>query len=208
MKNISVNIVIRNEAKRLPRLLNTLRDFDDIVVVDQESTDNSVEICEKYGCRVLHDKASGFAETSRQLAMDTSKDEWILTLDADEFLTTRFYEDMDDFIKMDIDCVLCCRAFIRTPNGADDITDEVIANISTNIPFEHSSEAFCCRLYKKNSVEILKKLHHKIMPKHLSLCLHCYYNAIVEFKSPTEHEIDHIRYKAIIENNYDAKIHI
>ena len=207
MKNISVNIVIRNEAKRLPRLLNTLRGFDDIVVADQESTDNSVEICEKFGCRVLHDKASGFSESSRQLVMDNSKYEWILTLDADEFLTTRFYEDMRDFITMNIDCVLCCEAFIRRPRGADELSDEYIMNIGRYIDIEHTSNPYTCRLYKKSAVNIGNKLHSGIGPKHLAICLNCQYNGIVEIKSPEEHNIDHARYKALIEGNYDAKIH-
>ncbi len=56
MVNFSVALIARNEAKTLPRLIASLKDFQarggEILVVDTGSTDNTAEIARSLGCKV------------------------------------------------------------------------------------------------------------------------------------------------------------
>ena len=50
---ISAVINTRNAEEHLDRVLESLKDFDEIVVCDMESTDSTVEIARRHGARVI-----------------------------------------------------------------------------------------------------------------------------------------------------------
>ncbi len=82
---ISVVITAFNEAKNLPRAVASVKGLaGEIIVVDTESTDNTVEIARKLGCRVYTHKYPGIVEPVRNFSIAKAKGEWILLLDADE----------------------------------------------------------------------------------------------------------------------------
>lgn len=85
---VSVLILARNEEGNLPRCLAALTWCTDIVVVDDESTDRTVEVAQAAGARVLQRKFDSFAG-QRNWALETTKwkHDWILHLDADEVVT-------------------------------------------------------------------------------------------------------------------------
>lgn len=86
---VSVIIPVRNEAKNLPRCLEALADAEEVIVVDSQSTDATVEIAREFGAQVVQFRYPGGWPKKRQWAMDTLPlaNEWILLLDADEVLT-------------------------------------------------------------------------------------------------------------------------
>ena len=49
----STAVICKNEEKTLPRLLESLRGVDDIVICDTGSTDKTIEVAKKYGARVV-----------------------------------------------------------------------------------------------------------------------------------------------------------
>ncbi len=85
---ISVVVLAHNEAANLPRCLRALRDFAEVVVVDDGSTDDSRRIAAGCGARVAEHAFSSFAD-QRNWAMDSAglKHGWVLHLDADEVMT-------------------------------------------------------------------------------------------------------------------------
>jgi glycosyltransferase involved in cell wall biosynthesis len=85
---VSTLILTHNAAANLPRCLGALLWCDDILVVDSGSTDNTVEIAEKFGARVLVRPFDDFApQRNFGLEEGNLRHEWVLHLDADEVVT-------------------------------------------------------------------------------------------------------------------------
>lgn len=91
---LSVCLVVRNEAALIGRCLASLRGLEAeiIVVHDGPCQDRTLEIAREYGARVtvVGDASVGVAEPLRQISYQHSGGEWILQLDADEFLSADF----------------------------------------------------------------------------------------------------------------------
>jgi hypothetical protein len=80
---LSVAIITKNEEEMLPGCLESVSFADDVVVVDSESTDRTVEIARNLGCRVFVEQWKGFG-LQKQSAIEKCLHDWILVLDADE----------------------------------------------------------------------------------------------------------------------------
>jgi glycosyltransferase involved in cell wall biosynthesis len=90
---LSVVIVTKNEEHNIGDALESVRDFDDIVVVDAFSEDRTVEICRNYTDRVYQHEWPGFSR-QKQRAVDYAKNAWVLILDADERVTPELKAEM------------------------------------------------------------------------------------------------------------------
>ncbi len=87
---LSVVVLAKNEAINIPRCLTSLQWCDDVVVVDDLSTDETRELAVAAGARVLsHPFESFAAQRNWALQQGELKNEWVLLLDADEVCTTK-----------------------------------------------------------------------------------------------------------------------
>ena len=105
MLPISVCIPVLNEEKNLPGCLESLEGkFDDIVMVDSGSTDDTLSIAEKAGLTVLNFKWNGAFPKKRNWALQNQsfKHDWILFLDADERITPAFLEELESKLDSDV----------------------------------------------------------------------------------------------------------
>jgi glycosyltransferase involved in cell wall biosynthesis len=86
---ISACVVARNEERLIGRALASFADLvDEIVFVhDGECEDRTLEIAEEYGCRIFVQPFRGHADASKVFAFSQARYEWILGVDADEFLS-------------------------------------------------------------------------------------------------------------------------
>lgn len=84
MAKISAVIIVRNEASGIEECLSSLSWVDEIVVVDDSSTDDTAQIAKKYTKHVYAHKSVGYVEPVRNFAIEKASNEWILLLDADE----------------------------------------------------------------------------------------------------------------------------
>ncbi len=81
---ISIAIVAKDEADRIDACLKSLAFADDVVViVDERSRDNTLDIAASYGFRVVSRPWQGYAR-QKQTAVDLAVHDWVLILDADE----------------------------------------------------------------------------------------------------------------------------
>lgn len=83
---ISVCMIVKNEEALLERCLESVKDFDEIVICDTGSEDKTVEIAKKYTDDVHFFKWVDHFGKARQFSKDKSKADWIITVDADEYL--------------------------------------------------------------------------------------------------------------------------
>ncbi len=81
---VSVCITTKNNADTIRRTLESVDEWtDEIVIVDSNSQDGTIEICEEYDANVYQHEFQGFAEL-KMTAMDHARNDWIFLLDADE----------------------------------------------------------------------------------------------------------------------------
>jgi glycosyltransferase involved in cell wall biosynthesis len=82
---ITLCISTRNAQSELTGCIDSVRDWvSEIVVVDMESSDSTLEIARSYGATIVQVPAAGWAEPGRQSGIDAATQPWILVLDADE----------------------------------------------------------------------------------------------------------------------------
>jgi glycosyltransferase involved in cell wall biosynthesis len=86
---VSVIIAAKNEARNLSQCLESVRNFGEILVIDSQSTDATVEIVRSFAANVVQFYYRGGWPKKRQWALDSLplKHEWVLLLDADESVT-------------------------------------------------------------------------------------------------------------------------
>jgi len=83
---LSLCVITLNEEANLERCLRSANGLaDEIVVVDSISTDRTRDIAAQAGARVVEQEFLGHVE-QKQLALDLATGDWVLSLDADEWL--------------------------------------------------------------------------------------------------------------------------
>ena len=83
---LSVFLIVRNEADRLPRTLAAIAGLsNDVVVVDSGSTDATCEVARNAGARVIFNAWPGYGQQKR-FAEDQCRNPWLLNIDADEVI--------------------------------------------------------------------------------------------------------------------------
>lgn len=87
MDRISATIITKNAADTIESCLCSLKGVaDEIIVVDSFSTDDTLEICRKHGCKITQREFHGFG-SQRQYAAGLATFSYILSIDADEVLS-------------------------------------------------------------------------------------------------------------------------
>ena len=100
-QNISVVINTYNAQKYLAQVLETAKSFDEIVVCDMESTDDTVAIAQRYGCTIVTFPKGDCksAEPARTFAIQSATSDWVLVVDADELIPQALHDYLYDFIQ-------------------------------------------------------------------------------------------------------------
>ena len=83
---ISASIIVRNEEENVAALCETLDWADEIVIVDSDSTDRTVEIARRYTDRVFNRPFQGYKD-KHEFADSQTTGDWIFWIDADERVT-------------------------------------------------------------------------------------------------------------------------
>ncbi len=85
---ISAVIIAFNEEKNIAAAVKSVSWADEILVVDSESTDETKNIAESLGAKILTKKWQGFSR-QKQFAIDNAAFDWIFSLDADEVVSDK-----------------------------------------------------------------------------------------------------------------------
>jgi glycosyltransferase involved in cell wall biosynthesis len=101
---LSVAIATLNEEANLDACLGAVRWADEIVVVDDGSTDATLDVARRYTDRVIVRPSEGNFHANKNLAIAHASGDWILSLDADEIVPPALADEI--------------RAAIRAPGPA------------------------------------------------------------------------------------------
>lgn len=86
---LSVIIITRNEEDWIENCLKSVKDIaGEIVVVDEYSTDKTVQICKKYAASIYQKKWLGFS-AQKNFALSKASGNWVFFIDADERISAR-----------------------------------------------------------------------------------------------------------------------
>jgi len=103
MTNQQISVVINtyNASKHLARVLDAVKNFDEIVVCDMESTDDTIDIAREHGCKIVTFPKANHksAEPARTFAIQSATSDWVLVVDADEVVSESLRSYLYDFIK-------------------------------------------------------------------------------------------------------------
>lgn len=95
---ISLVIITLNEEKNIARCIQSAPWVSDIVVLDSGSRDTTVEKAKALGARTFSENFRGFRE-QKQRATDLAKENWVLSLDADEALSVELSREIQEQVR-------------------------------------------------------------------------------------------------------------
>ncbi|EJS8887113.1 glycosyltransferase [Campylobacter jejuni] len=98
LKQISIIIIVKNAEQTLLECLNSLKDFDEIILLNNESSDNTLKIANEFkknfaNLHIYYSAFIGFGAL-KNLALSYAKNDWILSIDADEVLENECIKEL------------------------------------------------------------------------------------------------------------------
>jgi glycosyltransferase involved in cell wall biosynthesis len=99
MNELSVVLATRNEEENIGRCLASIKNIaDEIIVVDENSTDKTREIAQSFGAKVFLEPHHDIFHITKQKALDKATGDWILQLDADEVVSPELSKQIEDVL--------------------------------------------------------------------------------------------------------------
>ena len=93
MEKLSVTIITKNEEKNIARCLESVKWADEIVVLDTNSTDRTVEICRQFTDKIFCVDWNGYGK-QKNLCADRTSNNWVLNIDSDEEISPEGAEEI------------------------------------------------------------------------------------------------------------------
>jgi glycosyltransferase involved in cell wall biosynthesis len=93
---LSVFIIAKNEADRIPAAIKSAIDWaDEVIVIDSGSTDGTVTVAEELGAKVIYHDWPGYG-LQKRFGEDQCRNDWLLNLDADEEITPELASEIQN----------------------------------------------------------------------------------------------------------------
>jgi glycosyltransferase involved in cell wall biosynthesis len=149
---LSITVITKNEARNIEDCLRSVAWAQEIIVVDQCSTDGTADVARGLGARVYQESWKGFAG-QKNSAVDKATGDWILSLDADERIPAALKEEIE-----------------ATIGRKDAFNGYFIArkNFFSDRWIRHGGwyPDYCLRLFKKESGRFEERaVHEKVLVK-------------------------------------------
>jgi len=98
---VSVVVITKNEEKNIIRCLNSVSWADEIIIVDDNSCDSTIELAKKFTDKIITKKME-IEGRHRNWAYAQARNEWVLSIDADEVVTEELRKELEVFFDSDI----------------------------------------------------------------------------------------------------------
>src|SRR5947209_20350748 len=93
MQTIAAIVITKNEERNITACLESLKWVDEVIIVDAESSDRTVELAKAYTSKVFVRTWPGYGP-QKNFAMDQATVDWILIVDADERVSDELGEEI------------------------------------------------------------------------------------------------------------------
>jgi len=91
---ISAIVLTKNEEDNIEKCLKRLTFCDEIIVIDDNSTDDTAVLAKNIGAKVYSRSLNGDFASQRNFGLEKAKSEWVLFIDADEIVTPSLREEI------------------------------------------------------------------------------------------------------------------
>lgn len=95
--NLSLVVITLNEEDSIGRCIGSVPFAGEIIVVDSGSTDSTAAVAQSCGAKVLFHEFQDFS-TQKQWAIEQASADWVLTLDADEYLSDELAGEISSIV--------------------------------------------------------------------------------------------------------------
>src|SRR6185437_16673815 len=91
---ISAVVLTKNEEKNIVHCLQGLQWCDEIIVIDDNSTDQTVALAKKHKANVFTRSLQGNFAQQRNFGLDKTTGDWVLFIDADERISAELLAEI------------------------------------------------------------------------------------------------------------------
>lgn len=172
--DLSIVIVAKNEEKNLPECLKSCDFAKEIILVDDESTDRTAEIAERFGARVFRRALADNWGEQQTFGIQQASCPWIFLLDCDERITKELRDSITQKVK----------------KNALFSYEVQIHNKFQNFKIEHGPlrPAWFPRLFPNDGVFVTGRVHQRINLNHplkrlSGKLIHCTYSSMEQYYS-------------------------
>lgn len=124
--SVTLACIMKNEEENLPRMMESVKDcFDEIIITDTGSTDNSVEVAKKLGAEVYHFNWINDFAAARNASFDPVKTDFVMWLDLDDVLLNK-----EGFINWRNDVMGLADYWIATYHYASDSSGKPVCSFA------------------------------------------------------------------------------
>ncbi len=97
---ISAVVLTHNDQLTSERALNSLAWCDEIIVIDDQSTDQTVAIAKKFGAHIYERALSDDFASQRNFGLEKTNHDWVLFVDSDEMVSKELSEEIQRVISV------------------------------------------------------------------------------------------------------------
>lgn len=152
MNKLSAVLIVRDEENNIKNCLESIKWVDEIILVDQSSTDRTVDIAKEYTDKIFVTKPKGICNPDRKFGISHAKNDWILLIEADERISLGLKKEII--------------AAINNPFSGESYKIPVKTFFLNKwIKSCGWYPSYVLRLFKKDSVIFPPELHSNGMPK-------------------------------------------
>lgn len=197
----TVAILTRNSESTLARALESVRSFDDVLICDGGSTDNTKNIATSFGARIIEQDSLYVGEDGRirnfsgirNQTLDAARHAWFLFLDSDEYLSDALVEELRETVSLNMP------AAFWVPRHY--VINERIIHCASTYPNRQM------RFFHRESVgRFIKEVHERIELLEDSVVRECCAPLLVPFaEDAAELRIKWSRYLAIEEERQSLR---
>ena len=95
---LSAIIKTKNNENKLCETLESIKDFDEIIVIDEHSSDDTVEIAKEYKSKIIYADKNNLSLALNQ-ALEEAKNEWIMVIEENEIVPQKLIYEIENYIQ-------------------------------------------------------------------------------------------------------------